>query len=129
MSLFEGSTLDTYDHDGNDEASNLFDESLSKANEYPTNLVYSHRYDYQLEECKHQLDRNEKDMFGVENWVDLFEAYEGQTRASRLRILMDLLIIVRLRRYICKEGIGLVDSNCARRNALRRPFLSICVCI
>ncbi|GAB7323066.1 hypothetical protein MBLNU13_g05583t1 [Cladosporium sp. NU13] len=80
MSLFEGSTLDTYDHDGNDEASILFDESLSKANEYPTNLVYSHRYDYQLEECKDQLDRNEKDMFGLENWVDLFEAYEGQTQ-------------------------------------------------
>lgn len=118
MSLFEGSTLDTYDHDGNDEASNLFDESLSKANEYPTNLVYSHRYDYQLEECKNQLDRNEKDMFGLENWVDLFEAYEGQTRGSHLEILMDRLIITRLCRYFCKECDGLEDSNCARRHAL-----------
>lgn len=78
---------------------NLFDESLEKADEYPTNLVYSYRYDYQLEECKNQLDRNEGDMFGVESWVDLFEAYDGQTGGLHLKILTRLrLTILRLHR-------------------------------
>jgi hypothetical protein len=84
MSLFEGSTLDTYNHDGNDKAWDLFDESVSRSDEYPTNLVYSHRDDYQLEECKNQLDVNEQDMFGFENWVDLLDVYEGQTGGSQL---------------------------------------------
>lgn len=104
MSLFEGSTLDTYDHDGSDKAWDLFDESVSRSGEYPTNLVYSHRYDYQLEECKNQLDLNEQDMFGFENWVDLLEIYEGQKGGSQLETLMGVfLTILRLRRYNCKE--------------------------
>jgi hypothetical protein len=114
MSLYEGSTLDTYDHDGNDNAWGLFDESVSRSDEYPTNLVYSYRYDYQLEECKTQLDLNEQDMFGDESWVDLLEFYEGRTGVLRLIILTDLLLtILRLRRYNRKEHVGLEDSNCS----------------
>jgi hypothetical protein len=116
MSLFEGSTLDTYDHDVNDNAWDLFDESVSRSDEYPTNLVYSYRYDYQLEECKDQLDLNEQDMFGDENWVDLLEFHEGRTGVLCLLILTELLLMIsRLRRYNCKEYVGLEDSNCSWR--------------
>lgn len=59
-------------NDGDNALIEFFD-SFDAADEYPTNLVYSHRYDYQLQECQRQLDVNDSKLFGEENLVDFLE--------------------------------------------------------
>lgn len=62
-------------YNANDSGDDLteFLDSFDAAHEYPTNLVYSHRYDYQLQECQRQLDENDSRLFGDENLVDFLE--------------------------------------------------------
>lgn len=66
-------------YNANDSGDDLteFLDSFHAAHEYPTNLVYSHRYDYQLQECQRQLDENDSRLFGDENLVDFLEVDVG----------------------------------------------------
>lgn len=76
MSLDERSLRDSCDVNGSDEASMLFVRSVNQSASYPTNLVYPHGYDYQLQACQEQLDENEEKLFGDENLVDFLEKTE-----------------------------------------------------
>lgn len=80
---------DSYDsfsigsHD--DDLADKFVESFVKSDNYPMDLVFPREPDYQLQECKDQLDANAEDLFGDENEVDFIEVREPQTgRQSRL---------------------------------------------
>jgi len=53
-----------------------FERSLTIAQHYPTNIVYSRNYEYQLEEYARQLDNDRSKLFGNQNVVDFLEFRE-----------------------------------------------------
>lgn len=73
MSSDQSTMQGSYDADANDDALTSFFDCFDAAHEYPTNLMYSHRHDYQLQECHNQLETNASKLFGDENLVDFLE--------------------------------------------------------
>jgi len=57
-------------------ALDLFEESITTADRYPNNIVFSRNYDYQLEEYARQLEDDRSKLFGNENIVDFLEFRE-----------------------------------------------------
>lgn len=51
----------------------LFEESIVRAESYPTNLAYHQNYSYQLEEYQKQIEKNAPKLFGTQNIVDFLE--------------------------------------------------------
>ena len=74
MSSKQSTMQGSYSVDDGDDALISFFESFDAAHEYPTNLVWSNRYEYQLQECQSQLNTNASRLFGDENLVDFLEA-------------------------------------------------------
>lgn len=52
---------------------------------YPTNLVYTQNYIYQLEGYKQQLDDNELELFGEKTAVHVFECCVDGKRELRAK--------------------------------------------
>lgn len=94
-------------NDSNDALIDFF-ESFDAAHEYPTNLVYSHRYDYQLQECQRQLDVNDSKLFGDEDLVDFLQT-DGENPGMW---------------YSCLQQTFVIDSRQASiRNESRLPLI------
>ena len=66
-------------------ALDLFEQSMKMANCYPTNLVYSRSYDYQLEEYKQQISYKCSELFGDENMVNILDFGENSESRGELR--------------------------------------------
>jgi hypothetical protein len=85
MSLAGYPQVESCSFNCSEDSSILFARSVENATKYPTNLVYPHGYDYQLEECRKRLDENEASLFGDENVVDILEINEEEIGTYPLR--------------------------------------------
>lgn len=79
MSFASQYSYDSFSSVGqDDDLADKFVESFVKSNNYPMDLVFPREPDYQLKECKDQLDANEEDLFGNENDVNFIEIRERE---------------------------------------------------
>lgn len=65
-------------------ALDLFERSMSIADSYPKNIVYSRNYGYQLEEYARQLYEDRLKLFGDQNTVDFLEFREDAEGTGKL---------------------------------------------
>lgn len=72
-------------------ALDLFDESMTIANRYPNNIVFSRNYAYQLEEYARQLVDDRSKLFGNENIVDFLEFREDAGSSGKLNESLPIL--------------------------------------
>ena len=77
MSSKQSTMQGSNDTNDDDDVLTSFFDCFDAAHEYPANLVYTHRHDYQLQECHSQLRANESKLFGDESQVDFLQAYGG----------------------------------------------------
>ena len=66
-------------------ALDLFEQSMTMAEHYPTNIVYSRSYEYQLQECEEQISVKSSELFGDENIVDILDFGEDSENRGELR--------------------------------------------
>jgi hypothetical protein len=65
-------------------ALDLFERSMTIADCYPKNIVYSRNYGYQLGEYARQLYEDRSKLFGDQNIVDFLEFRQGTQGPSKL---------------------------------------------
>lgn len=85
MSFASQYSYDSFSSSGHDDdLADKFVESFVKSDSYPMDLVFPREPDYQLKECKDELDANEEDLFGDENDVNFVEVRERE-QSKQLR--------------------------------------------
>lgn len=67
-------------------ALDLFERSMTTADCYPKNIVYSRNYDYQLEEYARQLYEDRSKLFADQNIVDFLEFREDAEGTGKLNV-------------------------------------------
>ena len=67
-------------------AADLFERSMTIADCYPKNIVYSRNYSYQLEEYARQLYEDRLKLFGDQNIVDFLEFREDAGGEGKLNV-------------------------------------------
>lgn len=120
MSLDERSLSDSCDANGSDEVVTLFVRSVNQFASYPTNLVYPHSYDYQLQACREQLDENGEKLFGDENVVGFLEKHEDVAGMFWWRLRQaPFLTIARIQQEESEEYLGTRRDRYLERGAAK----------